>query len=897
MQRSFMALILAILTLSAAAEQRWVDDFRNVHHLHAIDGAVQRRAFGRIVTHPDVRLNSSDPSVYIASDGGQALGYGWFPTIHRLHNGTLICAHREGVEHGMAKKEARAVVEHSTDGGRTWTGPTVVLQRPGWGISPMQIFQLRDGSVWMNLRMLELGKGWKSAIMRSTDNGHTWQQISDKGGYIACEMSNGELLWLTGAPGPEEPGQRWPWSSSRATRTSRWVDGKIVWSDDRVHHELGPTSDEWMVAETDVAGELVALMRQQQHSHYFVTAKSKDYGRTWTKWRSSNLYIGPIPCRPSIRSMGDGRLIATFGQRWIGRTFAAVSYDRGETWDVANRQVILHSPRQFHAIWDSHYTDIARAEGGLWLAVDYIASPRDPAKQRGIYGTFIDERFFKKAFAGLQLAYTLPAFFPKSVGLWRFDELDGPFARDDINANFGEINGAKRVPGHLATALQFNGKDDHVLIWDDASLHVPRFFGVSAWINTPDPGKEQTIVSKAPAYTLLLKDGVPQLEIGNSISRADVKPLKPDTWYHIAATHSMRYNYTRVTHYLNGREMSNMRPVGANGNPHVAKTFAESIAQTDQRLSREDPRMQEFGHRKITHNECLVIGMDNDLKSRPFTGMIDEVLLHSGPFKSSLGKAAGERRFVQRAAVASEPIQRSADGKWTTFNAKTTLPERTSIQFTIDDADGKTLVKNVSPGADISHIAAPVIVLRAQLTSDLAGQTPILHQWSVGAHPAMPGPWRRPVPDQTAALIGKKGKAPLMTRINGVSENALRIAPQKIDASLYRVPVGAKGTVEFILDREPAMLSKAWLELIVDDIDEPKEATIILNGKQRIEIVGTVLGEGDGHRGALVVPVDGLIKGRNVFEFEFSDNLDGATEGYIILNAALSVLPKEVLPL
>lgn len=136
-----------------------------------------------------------------------------------------------------------------------------------------------------------------------------------------------------------------------------------------------------------------------------------------------------------------------------------------------------------------------------------------------------------------------------------------------------------------------------------------------------------------------------------------------------------------------------------------------------------------------------------------------------------------------------------------------------------------------------------------------------------------------------------------MQRVKSVNKNAIRIAPHKVDVSLYRVPVGTKGTVEFMLERDPATLDKVWLELAVDDIDDPKEATIILNGKHRIKIAGSVLGEGDGHRGALLVPVDALIKGRNVFEFEFTDNLGGSTEGYIIHNAALSVLPKEVLPL
>ena len=154
------------------------------------------------------------------------------------------------------------------------------------------------------------------------------------------------------------------------------------------------------------------------------------------------------------------------------------------------------------------------------------------------------------------------------------------------------------------------------------------------------------------------------------------------------------------------------------------------------------------------------------------------------------------------------------------------------------------------------------------------------------------------MPDQTAALAGKGEKLPLMPRVAGVPEDAMRIAPDDgIEVMLYQVLVGTKAKLIFNLDHDPKKIDKAWLEMLVDDIDEPKEATIILNGKQRIEVSGPVLGEGAGHRGALVVPAEALVNGRNVFEFEFTDNLDGTTEGYIILNAALSVTLKELLPL
>ena len=668
-----------------------------------------------------------------------------------------------------ADSQNGSVGRGSTDGGRTWQPADVMLQKPEWAISPQHLYPLRDGSVWACVRMLKVagdGKGaWRNAILRSTDLGRTWQQVSDEGGYIACEMSNGELLWLCGAASPHAWG-----ISVRATRTSRWSGGNVVWSETRPHPELGPTSDEWMVAETDRPGELVCMMRQQQHSHYYATAKSFDYGRTWTPWRDSNVFMGPIPCRPSIRSMGDGRLVSTYGQRYVGRTFAVVSRDRGETWDVANRQVILHSPHEYHWSHDSHYTDIAWAEGRMWLAVDYIASPRNRARQRGIYGTFLDERFFRRAYAGVQLRHTAPIVCANTIGLWSFDEPDGAFARDAINGNYGEIHGAQRGPGRLGGALQFDGHDDYVLVYDDASVRLPRWFGIAAWIQTRDAGKDQTILSRAPAAALILRQGVPVLEIGGG---------------------------------------------------HATAQLAQPLES-----------------------------------GRPFDGMIDSVLLHGGALEPPVVRAVHSARFVEKGTVESIPIERSEDARWTTFDARVTEPEGSRVRFSIQNATGAVVIADAPAGQDLRDVDARALVLRAELVTSAPGRTPVLHEWSLGVTAGTPWVTAPPFPEQSAAPAGGKMRPPPMApAAETADEGAVRSAPTDgIPVNLYRMPVGSKATLTFELQQDPAQIAKAWLEMLVDDIDEPKEATITLNGTHAIEINASVLGEGEGARGALVVP-------------------------------------------
>jgi len=903
---------LSLTQVSASDAHRFVDDFRDVGTLRSLDGVVQRRDFPRIVTRPDVRINATDPNTFRSGD--RALGRGWFPTITRLHSGDLLCAYREGIEHTMSRYEARAVVSRSTDGGRTWGKATVIAQRKDWAVSPMQIIQLRDGGILVNLRAYQIsgeGKGGgEVSVMHSADGGGSWAVVSHEGGVPALEMSNGEVLWMVYARGPGA------WMSVRGSKRSRFVNGKLTFTEPVPHPELGPTGDEWSVTETKNAGELVCMMRQQQHSHFYATAKSYDYGKTWTKWRDSNVYMGPCPTRPRIHTMPDGRLIFTHGQRWIGRTFAVASNDNGETWDIRHRQTILHSPREYHQTWDSHYTDIARAEGDVWLGVDYIASPRH-YNQRGVYGTFIDARYFRDAHRGLELAAASPAVLPRTVGYWSFDELNGEFVREPVNANFGEIHGAKRTVGHFGTALEFDGQGDHVLIYDDATVRLPRAFTLEAWVKPRSANQTGTIISKAPAYTLALEGGKPQLQIGRGTAAAKLaKPLEPDRWYHLAVIFGMRGTYTRATFFVNGKEVSHMK-MARGGRDHYADTYAEAALQSDAKIVGSDPRFQEYSHAKIRDEDCLVIGMDNDRKTRPFHGSIDEVFIHRGLHQRQDIRASYARGRIPSGVVTSRPICKPAGTNWTTFDAKMVVPKGTEIRLNIRDRAGRVLKTAAKPGETLKGVTAPELVLSAELRSSVHGQTPILWGWSLGTDRGAPAILAEPFPDQTASLAKEPAAKPTSVR---PSPPRKKVAPPKIDAgavrlkpvagiplNLYRVPLGTKATIAFEVPYEPKQVAKAWLEMTVDDIDEPKEATITLNGKKRLIVHESVLGEGASHQGALIVPIEALVEGRNTFEFVFADNLKGTTEGYEILEAALALSgpfakpgkqqSKEVLPL
>ncbi len=732
------------------------DDFSTLDAVHACASLDRPRRYPRIPVRPDVRVNRRDPAEYTYD--GRPVGYGWFPTVCRLHSGALLCGFREGAAH-VFSPDGRSVVSRSEDGGRTWSEAVVVYDPPDYTSGVCGLGQTSDGRLWMAIENQRLAwpehgpgdpRAWLDyqAVLSSADDGRTWQEAwrgepvpgVDKSFHLFCphELSNGDLLWMAAAS--DERGE-----PIRATAVQREVGGRLDF-EVRPHPELGPTSDEPALVETRRPGELVVVMRQQQHGRYYATSRSLDYGRTWSDWRMSNIYIGPCPTRPFLRRMEDGTLLCCHGQRWIGRTFVVPSHDDGETWDTRHRQVILHSPEEYHLHWDSHYTDMARAEGCVWVAVDYVATPRR-RPQKGLYATFVDSAFFRDVHGGLRLAQRGTSVWPETRGLWSFDEEDGDFAHDGVGSNYGEIRGARRVDGgRLGRCLSFDG-DGCVMIYDDASLWVAKYFTLEAWIRTPEPGRDQTILSKAPRYTFGLKDGRPCLQIGAGEMTADMdEPLAADRWYHLAVTYGMRRMYSRATFYVDGREVCWASPTH---DGEAGSTYAEAVALTDMQIA-EGPLFQESYAPKNASTDNLVIGMDNDLRGRPFVGLIDEVAVHGVDLEPGQIALSASRALLPAGRVRSVPLSRPPGQAWSRFRARTSVPDGTSIRLRIEDAGGRVL-REVEDGADLSGIEAEVVVLGAELRGAGSGPSPVLHEWSLEA--AGSGPvavLAPPFPDQTA---------------------------------------------------------------------------------------------------------------------------------------------------
>ena len=120
------------------------------------------------------------------------------------------------------------------------------------------------------------------------------------------------------------------------------------------------------------------------------------------------------------------------------------------------------------------------------------------------------------------------------------------------------------------------------------------------------------------------------------------------------------------------------------------------------------------------------------------------------------------------------------------------------------------------------------------------------------------------------------------------SDSLQLIVPKQgaLPLDLFGVPVGTGKVLELQIPEGTVKAKTALLMLRVNDIDQSREADLFVNGKGPVEWPGSILGE-DKHSGAVILDADHLRSGTNELRFVFADNLDGSTEGFLVLEAEL----------
>ena len=109
--------------------------------------------------------------------------------------------------------------------------------------------------------------------------------------------------------------------------------------------------------------------------------------------------------------------------------------------------------------------------------------------------------------------------------------------------------------------------------------------------------------------------------------------------------------------------------------------------------------------------------------------------------------------------------------------------------------------------------------------------------------------------------------------------------------SLYDLPIGTSKTIAFNVKTDLSGFAAAQLALEADDIDQPAEATLKVNGTE-IAIPKAVLSDSGRVVGMVDVPLSALKQGANEVSFTFKSNLGKTTKGYDIFQAALVLTKK-----
>ena len=104
--------------------------------------------------------------------------------------------------------------------------------------------------------------------------------------------------------------------------------------------------------------------------------------------------------------------------------------------------------------------------------------------------------------------------------------------------------------------------------------------------------------------------------------------------------------------------------------------------------------------------------------------------------------------------------------------------------------------------------------------------------------------------------------------------------------------MGTAKSVTFDVTADLGQYGRAQLVVDGEDIDEPAEASLKINGNEG-PIPATVLSGAGRRAGMIDIPLSALKQGANATVFTFESNLGGTTTGYRLLQAALVLTKKQ----
>jgi len=259
-----------------------------------------------------------------------------FPGICKTRQGTLLVVYREAYSHASGNPDdGRVMLVRSTDCGKTWGKPELVVDDPTIDDRNAAIACMNDGTlcvIWDRWLKTDNRRAHHWAWMtRSSDEGHTWSK--------PIKVSRDENVHTRSRPLDLGNG-RWliPYSESTGSPTASSYfsifDPKACTFEEIAATPLGQRNiaDETAVTRAP-NGHLVALIRSNVDPQLFQIV-SEDNGRTWSEARPSGI---PSQFTPAdLITLHNGWLLASFSFRERRNERLVVSRDNGKTWDVEN---------------------------------------------------------------------------------------------------------------------------------------------------------------------------------------------------------------------------------------------------------------------------------------------------------------------------------------------------------------------------------------------------------------------------------------------------------------------------------------------------------------------------------------------------------------------------------
>ncbi len=314
-----------------------------------------------------------------------ASGQGYFPVMIRLDNGDLGAVIRGGAPHiGV---EGRLDFVRSTDGGRTWSEPTVIVDSE-WDDRNPALGQMPDGTVvcaYAEAQTYDEDGEWDRSAGKyvlyyvlSTDGGRTWSEkmplhpgplYGSPYGKIEVLPNGTALMSLYGSEEPE-----WADDSQAPPGARRWVgivrsrDNGRTWSDFSYLSTTGDHNETALLALSD--DHIIAAARNYSNRSIEIM-HSQDGGYTW----SDGQEVTEHQQHPAdLIRLQSGNILLSFGNRREPRGVGAMlSRDGGRSFDYEGRAML-----EWRAVsGDCGYPSSAQLDDGTIVTMYYALTLED----------------------------------------------------------------------------------------------------------------------------------------------------------------------------------------------------------------------------------------------------------------------------------------------------------------------------------------------------------------------------------------------------------------------------------------------------------------------------------------------------------------------------------------